>query len=66
MGCGTAETFRIFRVYDNGERVRDLSQAPEKHGDHRDPDDGGPEEIILREIPERPVLSGHCHPAYHA
>src|SRR2546426_6851264 len=38
----------------------ELSQGPEKHGDHGDADDGGPEEIVLREIPERPVQFGHC------
>jgi hypothetical protein len=59
MGCGTAETFGIFRAYDDDETARSLSQAPKKHGDHGDADDGGPEEIVLHEIPERTVLSGH-------
>jgi hypothetical protein len=58
MGCETTETFGIFRVYDNSGTPRRLSQAPEKHGDRGDADDGGPEEIVLREITERAVLSG--------
>src|SRR5438552_352545 len=62
-GCGTAETFGIFGVYGNGETASELSQGPEKHGDHDDADDGGPEEIVLREIPERPVQSGHRPPS---